>query len=153
MKGLKILRAKPSNAIDIFPLLAKAAEEGVFDVKPSQKELKMYYFKKMVDELAHPAHAWYVAQRGRGFLGFIHGIVIPSRWDGDKVDTVVIDAIYVAEKYRKQGIGKKLIEELKHDADNFGIKHVLFTSPESLDQKWIKDMKAEKIKSLMRVDL
>ena len=150
MKGLKVIRAQPSNAIDIYPLFEKAAKEGVFQDVPKEKDIKNQYFKTL-DELKSPYHFWYLALRGRGFLGYIHAIAIPSRWTG-VFDHMVVDVCYVAEHRRKNGIGKKLIEELKKEAENIGIRRIEFICPDEQIDMW-KKYGAAKSRNLMRVTL
>ncbi len=151
MKGTKVFRAKASNAIDIYPLLADAVGEGVFEDTPSGRELKSYYFKAMIEELSHPMHFWYLARRGRGFLGYLHAIVIPGRWSG-ALDTIYVDMLFVDKKYRNRGVAGKLIEELKKDADHNGITNARFSCPEELTPMFIK-RGAKKARTLMETEL
>jgi GNAT superfamily N-acetyltransferase len=151
MKGLTIIRALPSNAIDIYPLIEQAAKEGVFTDSPSGKELKTYYFN-LIEELCHPYHFWFLAKRGRGFLGFIHAIAAPRRWDRS-VGFVFIDMVFVVKNRRKMGIGSKLIEELQKCADDIGIKKLEFSCPDNQVDHWAKTLKADKIKTVMRADV
>ena len=145
---MKVVRAKASNAIDIYPLLVACVKEGCFEDNPSGRELKMYYFKAMIEELAHPAHLWYIARRGRGFLGFLHAICIPGRWNG-MIDSIYVDMLFVDDKYRKRGVAGKLIEELKKDADHNGIKSARFSCPEALTKHFAK-YGAVKTRNVMR---
>lgn len=151
MKGLTVIRAMPSNAIDIYPLLEQAAKEGVFDDSPTGRDLKNYYFN-LLNELKSDFHFWYLAKRGRGFLGFLHAVAMPRRWDG-QISSLFIDTVFVVENRRKMGIGRKLIDELMKDADHIGIKRFEFASPEDQTEHWVKELKAKKSKVAMRVDL
>jgi len=148
MKGVKVVRAKASNAIDVYPLLAAAVKEGAFEDTPNGRELKLYYFKAMIEELAHPGHLWYVARRGRGFIGFLHAVCVPGRWNG-RLESMYIDIIYVDPKYRKRGISGKLIEELKKDADHIGISKATFSCPDE-HVKAFKKFGAEVTRTVMR---
>ena len=150
MKGLKIIRAMPSNAIDVHPLFEKAAKEGIYGEVPKDKEIKNQYFKTL-DELKSPYHLYYLAQRGRGFFGFVHAVVIPGRWTG-AADHMYVDAIYVTPGKRKNGIGRKLIEELRKEAENIGIRRVEFSCSEEQIKYWEK-VGAKKINVLMRMSL
>lgn len=150
MKGLKVMRAQPSNAIDVYPLLEKAAKEGVFFDIPKDKDIKNQYFKTL-DELKSPYHFWYLAMRGRGYLGFVHAVAVPSRWTG-QFEHMIVDAIYVADHRRKMGIGKMLIQELKQEAENIGIRRIEFVCSDEQIDMW-KKSGAAKTRNLMRVEL
>lgn len=150
MKGLKIIRAQPSNAIDIYPLMEKAAKEGVFLDIPKERDIKNQYFRTL-DELKSPYHFWFLALRGRGYLGYLHAVAIPSRWTGE-VDHMLVDVVYVADHRRKNGIGKKLIEELKREAENVGIRRIEFICEDAQIEMWEK-YGAKKTRNLMRVTL
>jgi GNAT superfamily N-acetyltransferase len=152
MKGLKIERAAPSNAIDIYALLKEAATEKCFPLNnPTGKQLEQYYFQTLIiNELPNPLHFWYLAKRGRGFLGLLHCYAVPGRWDG-KIDTLFVDILYVVEKRRKMGIGKKLIEEMKKEAENVGIKRLHFLAEPKVEKLWRDREGAKKKTSIMEV--
>lgn len=152
MKGLKIERAKPSNAIDIYPLLEKCMKGGHFVDDPSLKELKNYYFANLIPELGSPMHFWYLARRGKGFYGFLHAIVVPRRWDGTP-ESMFVDTVFVQENKRKLGIGAKLIDELQKDAENIGVRKLEFLCPEDQLEMWSSKRSAEKVNSVMRIDI
>lgn len=152
MKGLTIIKATPSNAIDIYPLIEKAAAEALFEDIPSQKDLKSYYFRGLMESIASHNHFWYLAKRGRGYLGFIHGVLVPRRWDG-AIGSMFIDTLFVVSNRRKSGIGRKLIDELKKDAQNIGVRRIDFLCPESQKELWEKKYKAQPIRAYMGVDL
>lgn len=150
MKGVTVVRASASNAIDVFPLIRQAAKEGVFPDTPSDAQLKEYYLR-LIQELVQPHHFFYLARRGRGFLGVLHAIVIPGRWDG-RPDTMYVDVVYIGQsKNRKMGVGKKLLDQLAKDAEEIGIKKFEFLSKDELVDYWCKKRKAQKISNLMRV--
>jgi GNAT superfamily N-acetyltransferase len=149
MKGLTVERAGASNAIDVFPLLRQAAKEGAFTDTPSDLQLQRYFYA-LTGLLTQPNHFFYLARRGRGFLGVLHAIVVPGRWDGTP-DTVYIDMLYVVEKRRKMGVGKKLLDQLAKDAEEIGIKKFEFLAKDELVDYWCKKRKAQKISNLMRV--
>lgn len=154
MKGLKIERATPSNAIDIYALYKQAAKEKVWSHdNPTDKQLEQYYFQTMIlRDLPSPHHFFYLAKRGRGFLGVLHAFVLPRRWDGH-VDRLFVDIIYVTEKRRKMGIGKKLIEELKKQADNMNIKRIEFLADDKTAKYYEEKLKAKPITQYMGVEL
>lgn len=137
MKGLKVERARPSNAIDIYSLLAEGAKDGSLSNKPSQRQLRTYYFNGLIHQLAAPGHLWFIARRGRGFIGFLHAILLPSPWDG-QIEKIGINLVFVAKKRRKMGVGRKLIEELKKEAENMGIKRLEFSCPIEQSSEWEK---------------
>lgn len=153
MKGLKIDRATPSNAIDIHALLTEAANEKVFSVEnPNKRQLQQYYFQKLIpQELTNPMHFWYLARRGRGFLGVLHAFAIPGRWDG-AISSLFVDLVFVVENRRSLGVGKELIKRLCQDAEDIGIKTFDFLAEDKVADKWIKEFSAKKISNLMRVE-
>jgi GNAT superfamily N-acetyltransferase len=150
VKGLKIYRAKVSNAIDIYALLKEANKEGVLPEKPSERLLQQYYFTGLLQELQNPYHLWFIGRRGRGFLGLVHGILAPNRWGGAP-DLVGIDLIFVTKNRRKSGIGRKLLDEVKKEAENIGITHFEFLSTDEQVVYWEKERGAKKVLNLMRV--
>lgn len=152
MKGLKILKALPSNAIDLYPMMVDAAAEGVYIDGPRGRELRNYYFGGLLKELASDYHFWFLARRGRGFLGYIHGVVIPGRWNGN-FDTLAVDMVFVTKHRRKNGIAKKLIDEIIKEAENIGVTKIDFICPESQVEHWMKTRKAAKVANLMRINL
>jgi GNAT superfamily N-acetyltransferase len=150
MKGVTVFRANPSNTIDVFPLFEQAAKEGVFPNAPSRLQLKDFYFR-LLNELSSPHHFYYLARRGRGFLGVLHAIAIPGRWDG-RVDTLHIELLFTEkEKNRKMGVGKKLLDQLAKDAEEIGIKNFEFLTKDELVEYWCKKRRAVKVSNLMRV--
>lgn len=154
MKGLKIERAKPSNAIDIYALLKQASEEGAWaHDNPNEKQLEQYYFDGLIlRDLPSPHHFFYLAKRGRGFLGVLHAFVLPRRWDG-YIDRIFVDLLFVPEKRRKKGIGKKLIDELMKEADNMNIKRIEFLADDKTSDYYKKKIKAKPIAQYMGVSL
>jgi GNAT superfamily N-acetyltransferase len=151
MKGCVVERAKASNTIDLYPLILKAAKDGVFPgSQPSEKALKEYYFKLLMQELPSEFHFYYLAKRGRGYLGFLHAVLIPARWDG-AITTFYVDTVYVVEHRRKYGVGKKLLDALIKEAENMGIRDFEFLCPDAQINLWEKKRKAKKISNLMRV--
>lgn len=152
LKGLKVERAKPSNAIDIFALLGNAAKEGVLEGKPNERQMKNYYFTGLLQELSDPLHLWLLARRGRGYVGFLHAVLLPGRWDGG-VNHAALDLVFVPKEKRKRGIGRKLLEELKKEVENMGIKRIEFVCPGDQAEKWQKEYGAKVHQYLMGVDL
>jgi GNAT superfamily N-acetyltransferase len=152
MKGLKIERAKPSNAIDIYALLKKAVQEGVYPgQQPTDKELRQFYLGQLLQShLPSPYHFYYLARRGRGFLGYLHAVANPNYWTGE-FDCLFIELIFVAEKYRKKGVAKKLLDHLHEEAEDMGVKRLdLFSVDHNL--KFWEKHGAAKLTSLMRIE-
>lgn len=155
MKGLTIVRAAPSNAIDIYALLKDASEDMAFPAggSPTDKQREHYYCSgTLFNELASPYHVWILAKRGRGFLGYVHAFAIPGRWDG-KIETLAVDLTYVVKKRREMGVGRKLIEALKKEAENMGVKHIEFLADEKTKSFWSKSFGAKKLSNFMRATL
>ena len=151
MKGLKIERAKPSNVIDIYALLKAAVPEKILPGAPSERQIKAYY-PMLLRELASQNHLFYVAKRGRGYLGFAHAVLIPGRWDGIQ-NQVIVDLVYVSEHRRKHGIGRKLLDEIKKEVENMGITKVAFSCPLIQMSYWEKERNAKAIQIEMEVNL
>lgn len=152
MKGLKIERARPNNAIDIYALLSQAVTEGILPGKPTQRQIKSYYFAGLLNELASPAHIWVIAKRGRGYLGFAHAALLPGRWDG-QIESVFVDLVFVSGHRRKHGIGRKLLDEIKKEVENLGIKRVEFLCPSDQMHYWSKERSANAKQVFMEVNL
>lgn len=153
MKGLKIFKAKPSNAIDIYALLKQAVQEGVYpDPQPTKKQLQQFYLGHLLQHhLPSPFHFYYLAKRGRGFLGFLHAVAAPNYWDGS-FDSLFIELLFVSEKYRKKGVAKKLLETLRKESEDMNIKRLdLFSKDHNLDY-W-KKQGAKRTTNAMRIEL
>ena len=154
MKGVKILRAQPSDNIEILRLLKDAIKEGVLpDEKPTQQQLRIYNFEKLLTvELPDPKQFWLIAKRAKGHWGILHAYVIPNRWDS-RLDRMFIDIAFVRKDKRKKGIGKKLIDDIFQHAQNIGINKIEFLAKDDEAEMWIKKRKAKKLSNYMRVDL
>lgn len=152
MKGLKIEKAKPSNVIDIYALLQEAQKEGILPGKPTPRELKSYYIRTLLQTVGGPGHIYFLAKRGRGYLGFVHAFIAASQWTG-VASHVVVNYIYVVGKRRKNGIGKKLLDELKKEVQDLGIKRVEFSCPTIQAGDWSKSQGADSKRVIMEVDL
>lgn len=155
MKGLKITRAQASNAIDVYALLKEWAKENkgkdlVVEV-PSEKKLQYYFFARLIPELQSPLNLVLLARRGRGYLGFLHALLVPGRWDG-QIDSIFIDKIFVTANRRKMGIGRRLLDELKKEAENMGIKRIELLADAGSKAYWEKH-KASPTCEVMRLDL
>lgn len=152
MKGCVVERARPSNCIDIWPLFKEAVKEGVFvGPQPSEKALKEFYYVLLTRLMPSESHFFYLAKRGRGFLGCLHATLIPGRWDGS-ISTFYVDFIYVREHRRKMGVGKKLLDSLLNEASNLGIRNFEFVCPVSQVEYWEKQRNAKQIGAVMRIE-
>ena len=151
MKGLKVHRAKPSNAIDIYALMKEAGKDGLLPGKPTDKMVQQYFFSGLINELASPYHFWFIGRRGRGFLGFVHGVVVPNRWDG-RPELMGVDLVFVTKNRRKNGIGRKLLDELKKEAQNIGITRFEFLCSDEQQAYWEKERGAKKSLNVMKVE-
>lgn len=150
MKGLKVLRAQPSNAIDIYALLKEAQKEGKLYGSPSEKQLQQFFFSGLINELCSPHHIWLLGRRGRGFLGLVHAIIPPGRWDG-RLEYLAVELVFVTKNRRKNGIGRKLLDELQIQAQNMGIKRFEFLISEEERAYWEKERGAKKLLNVMGV--
>lgn len=150
MKGLKIERAKPSNAIDIHALLKLAAQEGLLPGRPTDNQLKTFYFTTLLSDMTNPNSIYLVAKRGRGYLGFCHAMVL-TKWGTSH--EVLISQIFVTKNRRKNGIGRKLLDELKKQVENLGIRRIEFACPLDQVEYWAKERVAKPVQTIMGVDL
>ncbi len=153
MKGVKIKQALLGNAIDIYALLKEAVKEGMFpaDQTPNQRELEHYYLTGLLEELRNLTHRYYIAQRGRGFLGYAHIIVMPDRWNRSEL-SILIETVFVVKKRRKMGIGKALVDEVKKLAQDNGIKNIVLLAKDDMIDYWSKQG-AEKLSNYLRIEV
>lgn len=150
MKGLVVERAKPNNAIEVYPLIREALKAGIITGQaPSEKTLKEFYYRLLMDELPHPGQFYYLARRSRGFLGLLHAVIVPNRWDRNTY-SIFVDFVFVKEKRRKYGVGRKMLDALMNDALAIGIREFEFACPEDQVEYWSKERKAVKQSALMR---
>lgn len=149
MKGLKIEKAKPSNSIDIYALIKAEREEGLIP-NLSDRMLKQYYFSALLNQLADHRHLFFIAKRGRGYLGYVHAVIVPDKWGSFFVG---VDSIFVVKHRRKNGVGRKLLDELKKEVQNIGIKRIEFACPLDQVEYWSKERKAKHSQAIMEVNL
>jgi GNAT superfamily N-acetyltransferase len=152
MKGVVIERARPSNTIDVYPLIKEAAKEGAYPVPVSKKQVEDFYYRMFTQELPNEGHFYYLARRSKGFLGLLHAVIVPSRWDGSGT-TMWIDLVYVRDHRRKCGIGKMMIDRLMEDAEKLGIKNFEFLCPDDQVEMWTKKRGAKSASVFMRLTL
>lgn len=152
VKGLKVVIAKPSNGIDIYALMKEAREEGLLEGRPTAKQLQSFYFGPLVGQLTSPIHRWYLARRGRGYLGYLHAVFVPSAYDGN-IEYVYIDSFFVVKKRRKMGVGRKLLDELKKQADNLGVRTLRLQGTKEEIEYFKKGAEAQEIKTLLEIKL
>jgi len=153
MKGLKIIEAEPANSIDIYALLTSAQKEKAWGGEnPTEKQLKDWHFLSLMKELVDDNHSWLLARRGKHYFGCAHAVKRPGRWPGDPV-SVWIDMVFVDEKRRKHGIGKKLVDAVVKWAENNNIKQIYFFSDDKLSSTWQNKRDAKQISNYMKVVL
>jgi len=153
MKGLKVKEALLGNAIDIYALLKEAVKEGIYpkDQTPNQRELEHYYLTGLLSEMRNPTHKYYIAQRGRGFLGYAHLVIMPDRWNRKEL-SILIETVFVVKKRRKMGIGKALIDEIKKLAQDNGIKNIVLLGKDDMLGYW-EQQGAEKLSNYLRIEV
>lgn len=140
IKGIKIHKAQLDNAIDIYPLIKEAVKSGMFpDVEgnPTDKQMQNYYLSGLLSELQSPNHVYYIARRGRGFVGYCHAFIFGGRWlDGSAF--ICLDSVYVKPKLRKKGVGKAFVDEIKNLAKESGIKNIVLMAKDDMLPYWEK---------------
>ncbi|HEX6376087.1 MAG TPA: GNAT family N-acetyltransferase [Allosphingosinicella sp.] len=73
-------------------------------------------------------HAWVVeAPGGKGLLGYMTAVVEYSTWAAR--DFVYMDCLYVRERGRRQGHGRRLVETLQAFARERGIHELQWQTP------------------------
>jgi len=154
MKGVKPKRATLNHSIDIFKMLQASVTEGILpsDQVPSEKELQAYYFHSMLKEIVNPLHMYYIAQRGRGFVGYLHAQAVPSRWNPGKIDAVFLDMIYVVKNKRKNGIGKQMLDLFIKEAKDLRVEQIILLGKDDMVKYWQKQG-AEKLSNYMRIKI
>jgi GNAT superfamily N-acetyltransferase len=150
VKGISIIRAKPSNVLDAYDLYKRAFKEGVQQHPiPSAKETSEYHWQ-LLEELKRPEHIILLAKKGKAYLGIIHGI-ITQRSIGPKY-VCFARIVFVLDKKRKLGVGKKLLEELTRVCAELGVTRCEFMCDDSLVEYWQKARGAKKISNYMIVE-
>jgi GNAT superfamily N-acetyltransferase len=151
MKGVNIIRAQPSNTIDVYDLYKKAFGEGVFAYpQPSQNQIKNYHWL-LLEELNAPQNIIFLARKGRAYLGLVHGTIVPKVF-GKHQYICFIKMVYVADKRRKLGIGRELVSELKTLCKNMGVSAFEFMCEDNQVDYWAKEQKAQKKYNFMVVE-
>jgi GNAT superfamily N-acetyltransferase len=154
IKGCKIKHAQLDNCIDIYALLKEAVKEGIHpegDGPDDDKALKQYYITGLLEELRSPNHIYWLAARGRGYLGYLHAVLVPDVWTKSKWQ-MLIEMVYVKEKRRKNGIGKGLIEEAQAFAKENKIEKIILMGKDDMLPYWEK-RGAKKLSNYMRIDV
>lgn len=70
----------------------------------------------------------YGAYDGQQLAGFA---VLEGKFRGERLDRLQLDLMYVSRKYRRQGIGTKLMEEIKAEAKRRGAAYLYISSAET----------------------
>lgn len=144
MKGVKIIRARPSNVLDAYDLYKKAHREGVLrHPQPTEEDLKEYYFV-LLEELAQPTNVLLLAQKGRQFLGMIH-MTVNFRPVGRQKLTAFVKAAYVIQSKRKLGVGKQLADAAMSFCRQSRIQSIEFLCDDKMLEFWSKKRGAEKV--------
>lgn len=151
MKGVKIERAYPNNFIDVYALFKAMVKEGNYIYpQPTDAQIKDFCFR-LLTILAEPNNLIYVARKGRQYLGFIYGMVVPR--DFGPAYTGYVRMVYTDKKKRSLGVGKALADTLSDAFKELGIKTVEFSCHDDLQAYWSKKRGAKKVLNLMAVDL
>lgn len=154
IKGCKIKKAQLDNCIDIYALLKDAVKEGIHpdgEGPPDERSMKQYYISGLLEEMRSPNHLYWIAARGRGYLGYLHAIVMPDVWTLSKWH-MLIEMVYVKEKRRKNGIGKGLIEEAKKFAKENNIEKIVLLGKDDMLPYWEKQG-ATKLSNYLRIEV
>jgi ribosomal protein S18 acetylase RimI-like enzyme len=103
--NIEIRKAEPNDLVQVYELIKELA---AFENEPNEPTNSL---KKFIEEgtAKHPRFQVLVAETDNSIVGialFYYGY---SSWKGSML---YLDDLVVKEAYRKQGIGKKLLDEL-----------------------------------------
>lgn len=144
-----IERAVPSNILDIYALAKAAVKEGAYNYPfPNEQQLKSYYFT-LLEELANPRELFFIARKGRQYLGFVHATLVQRPWGDSMVMFVKMN--YVIGKKRKLGIGKQLADRMLEEGKRLGITKFEFMCNDEMLEFWSKKRGAKKLMNYMVV--
>ena len=147
MKGVIVERALTSNVLDIYALFKEGVKENLFDYQnPTPEQAKNYYFQ-LLRELSSPVNLFYIARRGRQYLGYIHGVLALRPYEQTN-HLCFVNPLFVTAKKRKLGIGKKLTDRLKEDCRKMGVSRIELLCHDKMIDYWVKN-KAQKVMNLM----
>ena len=146
MKGLKIIRADLSNFLDVFALFDQAVKEKVFPVsRPTKKQFRDFYTSLTRNHLVSKYERFYLAKRGRGYLGVLHVMFVPGQWtipgkeiENEDLETAVINPLFVTKNRREKGIGNKLLNFFKKDIEDLDIKNIDLLAEDHVVKYWQK---------------
>lgn len=109
MKIIKVTDQFLANSCDEM-LTALIMDERSYDTNIREDFVVRDWYSTTLD---NEQLVTFVAMQGEEVIGFIHGFVKDEAGTFVNNTVIVLDAMYVKEKNRKQGIGTALIEEFK----------------------------------------
>ena len=108
---IKKLKTKKDCKIydDLFSKLIKY-ESGFDKVILDSVKVSGFAEKHLDDKYVYMAYA----KEGDSPIGFIFGFLKSSKGKVNSTNVFVVDGIYVEEEYRRQGVGKKLLDSFEY---------------------------------------
>jgi ribosomal protein S18 acetylase RimI-like enzyme len=112
--GIKVREATTEDAADIQMLVRELAET-VGDAPPVEEAVR----KRLEELLEMPrSRVLVVEENGRGVMGAVSIWIKPDLAHGDTV--VEVPMLVIAEDYRRNGVGRLLMEEVRSIASEHG---------------------------------
>ena len=129
-------------------LLRKLQEPDVPFITQLLNELgypvdQMHVSNQMKKVLSHPEHDAYVALDDEIVVGYIHGV------ESIRLTTepfLEIIALVVGKKYRKQGIGRKLVQHLENNTTHLNSVRVRCNLKREIAHKFYKALNFDEMK-------
>ena len=151
MKGIKIERAKPSNCVDIYALYSEFYKEFSDKIYPKiGKRERENYYCSLIEWLKPTSNCmFYLARKGRRYVGFIHSQCYINPFGQFEMNTL---SCFVQKGKRKLGIGKDLAEKTIEEAKNIGISVIKLNCQDNLLEQWGK-FGAKKVSNVMIKEL
>lgn len=149
VKGVKFLRAKPGDILDVYAFYKQALKEGVLDPVPSERQFDDMYWETL-NELAMPEVFYILAYRGRACVGMAKVNVIFRKVGPGPIGG--ISMVYVNPKKRKLGIGRELMKTAISSLKKLGIARFEFHCKDELVEYYQKICGAKKTYNYMVVE-
>jgi GNAT superfamily N-acetyltransferase len=126
MRNMLIRRAIASDIerlVELRLLLQQHCEESNPLIWRITKEGKRLTKQKVEDTLTDSNSRLFVAEMNGQIIGFAHGQVV-HRIDYSPETVGAINTVYVVEKFRRKGVGARLVEEMCEFFKSEGVDHV-----------------------------
>lgn len=123
-----IRKAKKSDIEDIIKLADQLRKtEAPLDKTKNIKDdsyLSDIYIEKELKYIASRKKMFFVAEIDKRIVGYVNGYIVENSSVYYKEPVAYLDCLCVDEAVRKQGIGKKLIDEFSNVVKKKGAKYI-----------------------------